>query len=149
MQVCELKHPNSKNLGVVYLCIKYKHFRIHKTVRAWVAQSVKPLTLDFSSSHDLTVCEFQPHVRLCTDSAEPAWDSLSLCPSPVRFLSKINKCNTYIHTYIHTIVRLCVCIDIDVDIDTNVNIDINIHFPPRPCARPTFPYTVHEPKDWT
>ena len=31
---------------------------------AWVAQSVKRLTLDFGSSHDLTVCEFEPHVRL-------------------------------------------------------------------------------------
>ena len=28
------------------------------------------------------VCEFEPQVRLCDDSVEPAWDSLSLCPSP-------------------------------------------------------------------
>ena len=26
---------------------------------------------DFSSSHDLVVCEFEPHVRLCADSSEP------------------------------------------------------------------------------
>ena len=45
---------------------------------AWVAQSVKHLSLDFSSGHDLTVRGIKPHVRLCTDSAEPAWNSLSL-----------------------------------------------------------------------
>ena len=31
---------------------------------AWVAQSVKRLTLDFSSGHDLTVSEFEPYIRL-------------------------------------------------------------------------------------
>ena len=46
--------------------------------RAWVAQSVKPLTLDFGSGHDLLVHEFELRVRLCADSAEPALDS----PSP-------------------------------------------------------------------
>ena len=30
----------------------------------WVAQSVKRLTLDFSPGHDLTVCEFEPHMGL-------------------------------------------------------------------------------------
>ena len=43
----------------------------------WVAQSVEHPTLDFSSGHDLTVREFNPCVGLCTDSAEPSWDSLS------------------------------------------------------------------------
>ena len=42
-----------------------------------MAQSVKHPTLDFSSGHDLTVPEFEPHVGLHADSAEPAWDSLS------------------------------------------------------------------------
>ena len=50
----------------------------------WVAQSVKCPTLDFSSDHDLPVQVIEPHVGLCTDSVEPAWDSLplslSLCP---------------------------------------------------------------------
>ena len=32
--------------------------------------------LDFSSSLDLLVRESELHVRLCTDSAQPAWDSL-------------------------------------------------------------------------
>ena len=42
------------------------------------AQSVKRPTLDLRSGHDLTVREFEPHVRLCADSAEPAWDCLPL-----------------------------------------------------------------------
>ena len=45
---------------------------------AWVAQSVERLALDFGSGHDLGVCELEPQVGLCGDSAEPAWDSLSL-----------------------------------------------------------------------
>ena len=51
---------------------------------AWVAQSVKRPTLDFHSGQDLTVHEIKPRIKLCTGSAEPAWDSLSpslsLCP---------------------------------------------------------------------
>ena len=64
---------------------------------AWVAQLVKPLTLGFGLGHSLTVCEFEPHVRLHADSAEPAWDSLSpsLSAPPLLTLSvslsKINK----------------------------------------------------------
>ena len=46
-------------------------------VGAWAAQLVKGPTLDFSSGHDLMVCGIEPHVRLCTDSVEPAWDSVS------------------------------------------------------------------------
>ena len=45
---------------------------------AWAAESVRHPTLDLGSGHDLTIGEFKPQVRLCTDSAEPAWDSLSL-----------------------------------------------------------------------
>ena len=56
-----------------------------------MVQSIKHLTLDFGSSHDFTVREFEPHIRLCADSAEPAWDSLSL-PLPLCLsLSKINE----------------------------------------------------------
>ena len=43
---------------------------------AWVAQSVKRLILVFGLDHDLTVCEFKPHVGLCADNAVPAWVSL-------------------------------------------------------------------------
>ena len=55
---------------------------------------------DFGSGHDLTVCEFKPHVGFCADSSEPGACfgfsvSLSLCPSPAHSLSlsvsKINK----------------------------------------------------------
>ena len=42
-----------------------------------MAQSVKRPTLDFSSGHDLTVHEIEPHIWLFADSAEPAWESLS------------------------------------------------------------------------
>ena len=54
-----------------------------------MAQSVKHLTLDFGSGHDLTVCEFKPHIGLCTDSVEPTWDSLSpsLSALPLLMLS--------------------------------------------------------------
>ena len=47
-----------------------------------MAQSVARLTRDFGSGHDLTVCEFESHIGLCADSAQPAWDSLSLPLSP-------------------------------------------------------------------
>ena len=45
-----------------------------------MAQSVEHLTLDFGSGHDLSVCEFEPHIGLLTGSVEPAWDSLSVLP---------------------------------------------------------------------
>ena len=41
-----------------------------------MAPSVKRWTLGFSSSRNLTVCEFEPNIGLCTDSTGPAWDSL-------------------------------------------------------------------------
>ena len=43
-----------------------------------MAQSVKRLTLGFGSGCDLLVHGFEPHVGLCADNVEPAWDSLSL-----------------------------------------------------------------------
>ena len=55
---------------------------------------VKPLTLDFSSGHDLTVCEFKPHVRLCADGVQPAWDSLSpslTAPPPLMLVLSLSK----------------------------------------------------------
>ena len=62
-----------------------------------VAQLVQHPTLGFGSGHYLTVCGFEPCVRLCADSVKPAWDSLSplsLCPYPPLSLSlslKLNK----------------------------------------------------------
>ena len=38
---------------------------------AWVAQLVKHPTLRFGSGRDLTVCEIEPHLGLCADSADP------------------------------------------------------------------------------
>ena len=51
----------------------------------WVTQSVKRLTLDFGSGHGLTVHEIKPRMGLCTNSMEPAWDSLSPPLSPSLF----------------------------------------------------------------
>ena len=59
-----------------------------------MAQSVQRLTLGFGSGHDLTVLEFQPHIGICADSLEPAWDSSSLSAPPLLVLSlslKIKK----------------------------------------------------------
>ena len=49
-----------------------------------MAQSVKRPIVDFSSGRDLTICEIEPHVGLCADSVELAWDSFptSLSASP-------------------------------------------------------------------
>ena len=60
-----------------------------------MAQSVKHLTLDFGSGHDLTVREFVPH--LGSDHMEPAWDSLSLALSapPLLSLSLSLKINNF------------------------------------------------------
>ena len=53
-----------------------------------MAQSVKHLSLDFSSCQDLIVHEFEPRVGLCADSVELAWDSLSLSQNKIN-LKKI------------------------------------------------------------
>lgn len=45
---------------------------------AWLAPSVKLLTLDFGSHHDLMVCGLELRIGLCNGSMELAWDSLSL-----------------------------------------------------------------------
>ena len=62
---------------------------------AWVAQSVKGLTLDFRSVHDLTVSWVQtPSTFMWTVQGLLGILSLSLCPSPTCVLSvslKINK----------------------------------------------------------
>ena len=40
----------------------------------------------FGSDHDLTVHGFEPHIRLCADIAEPAWESLSFSLSALPLL---------------------------------------------------------------
>ena len=60
----------------------------------WVTLMVERLTLGFGSGHDLTVREFEPRVRLCADSGEPAWDSLSLplsAPPPLALSLSLSK----------------------------------------------------------
>ena len=70
----------------------------------WLSLPVKYPALSFSSSHDLTVCKFEPCIKLPADSAEATWDSLgvslslslSLSASPqlthaVSLILKINK----------------------------------------------------------
>ena len=39
---------------------------------SWVVQSIRHSTLDFGSGPDLSVCEFEPCIRLCADNMEPA-----------------------------------------------------------------------------
>ena len=68
--------------------------KMYEEWSSWMAQSVKHLTLDFSSGHDLIVCGIKPCFRLYADSVEPAWDSLSPSAPPLLplFLSlKISK----------------------------------------------------------
>ena len=55
----------------------------------WVAQSVKRLSLDFGSGHDVAARGIEPHVGFCADGMGATWDSLSLSlppslPSPAR-----------------------------------------------------------------
>ena len=49
----------------------------------WVAQLVKPLTVDFGSGHNLLVHEFEPHIGLCACSGFS-------CLCSTLTLSKIN-----------------------------------------------------------
>ena len=42
-----------------------------------MAHSVKHPTLNLGSGHDLTVRGFEPHIGLCTEGGDPAWNSLS------------------------------------------------------------------------
>ena len=73
-----------------------ENYIIDGVAPGWLSQ-LKHLTPDFSSGHDLTVHEFNPHMGLCSDCAEPAWDSLSPSLSALPLLelsllvSKINK----------------------------------------------------------
>ena len=67
---------------------------LKKKVRdAWVVQSVKFPTLDFSLVHDLIVGEIEPLTGLCTDSLESAWDSLSpslSAPLPLMYMCSLS-----------------------------------------------------------
>lgn len=61
-----------------------------------MAESVGCLTLDFGSGHDLTDSGMEPLIKLCADSAHPAWDSLLLplprsLPLPTPFSFSLSK----------------------------------------------------------
>ena len=63
---------------------------------ALVAQSIERPTLGFGSGHDLMVRGSEPHFGLCTDSEEPAWDTLSpslSAPPPLTLASSLSKIN--------------------------------------------------------
>ena len=49
-------------------------------------------TLGFSSDHDLTVSEFKPHIGLCADSAETAWDFSLPVSLPLPDLLSLSLC---------------------------------------------------------
>ena len=56
------------------------------------------LPLHLSSGHDLMIHEIKPRVRLCANSTEPVWDSLSLpisLPLPHSISIKINNLKKY------------------------------------------------------
>ena len=66
-----------------------------------MVQSVKHPTLDFSSDHYVMIHRFEPHVRVCADITEPAWDSLSLSlstPPPLMHAHSLsqNKLNFFL-----------------------------------------------------
>ena len=58
--------------------MEYLAIKSYQVWGARVAQSVE--CPDFSSSHDLAVRGFEPHMRLCDDSSEPG-ACLSFCVS--------------------------------------------------------------------
>ena len=55
-----------------------------------MAQSVKHPALGFVSGPDFTVRGIEPHIGLCADSVELAWDSLSL-PLSLSFPCSLSK----------------------------------------------------------
>ena len=66
---------------LIYARVNSKHwYRGHLEIVSFghLGDSVSQAP-DFSSGHDLTVCEFEPHIRSAlTDSPKAAWDSLPL-----------------------------------------------------------------------
>ena len=65
----------------------------------WLSQLSVQLLINLSSGHDLTACEFEPHIRLCADSVESTWDSqspsLSLSQNKQTFKKKKKKETTF------------------------------------------------------
>ena len=71
-------------------------FSLKRPLKGHLGDSVGKAS-DFSSGHDLAVCEFEARVRLCADSSEPGdcfrfCVFLSLTLPRSCSVSKINKC---------------------------------------------------------
>ena len=90
---CSLRHNSIEvrpinNPTRASACSRKSHISLtlnQKLAGHLVAQAkhlAKHLALDLGSGHDLTVHEFEPCVRLCADSDEPAGDSLSPLSAP-------------------------------------------------------------------
>ena len=62
------------------MCIKCENLGVPR----WLSWLSVRLVI---SGHDLTVWEIKPHIGLCANSVEPAWDSLSLTLSAPPALS--------------------------------------------------------------
>ena len=56
-----------------------------------MAQSVKRLTLNLGTGHDLMIRVFKPCIRLYTDGAELDWDSVSLLSAPHVLVLTLSK----------------------------------------------------------
>ena len=82
-----------QNYVWAWICIynektNHNRLKIFPTQGSWVVQSVKQLTLDLGSDHDLAVHGIEPCIRLCTDSVEMiSLSTLLLCCSPTRACS--------------------------------------------------------------
>ena len=92
--VPKISGPDPWNLWMLPRRVKCLQLR-----DAWVAQSVKQLA--FRSGGDLTVREFEPHIRLSAVSVDPASDPLSLpslhllCSPSLSKINKLKKKNLY------------------------------------------------------
>ena len=74
-------------VSVYPMATVYKPSKNTHSLGAWVAQSVKPPTLGFSSVHDLGVVGWIP----ASGSALSAESAGNYLPPPLLFLSQINK----------------------------------------------------------
>ena len=76
--------------------LKYKVFLVSFVVffnlgRGHLGDSVAHPTLDFSSGHDITVREFEPHVGFCTDRSLLGIFSLSSVSAPPLLSLSLSK----------------------------------------------------------
>ena len=75
-------HSNKNRVQYMVISLPRTLYSSLKYTGTWVVQSIEHQSLGL----DLIVSEFEPCIRLCADSAESAWGSLSL-PAPSVSLS--------------------------------------------------------------